>query len=97
MILGAQANLLAEVSQCIHSFQRAVVAIGTQYGDASFLNRVTAFTVSDCGRTFPCNGQGSDRGRGPHSLRRAEGQVSGFPVSSFPRGMGFTLTIGLPE
>jgi uncharacterized protein (DUF1501 family) len=31
-------------------------------------NNVTTFTASDFGRTFPCNGEGSDHGWGSHHL-----------------------------
>jgi uncharacterized protein (DUF1501 family) len=65
---GAHANLFAELSQCMNAFQAAMEQIGTLHADASFAQRVTAFTCSDFGRTFPCNGQGSDHGWGSHHL-----------------------------
>jgi uncharacterized protein (DUF1501 family) len=65
---GAHANLFAELSQCMNAFQSAMAQIGTLHGDASFAQRVTAFTCSDFGRTFPGNGQGSDHGWGSHHL-----------------------------
>ena len=58
---GAHANLLAELSQCLYAFQRAMEQLG-------LANNVTAFTSSDFGRTFPSNGQGSDHGWGSHHL-----------------------------
>ncbi|MBC8096874.1 MAG: DUF1501 domain-containing protein [Akkermansiaceae bacterium] len=58
---GAHANLLAELSQSLFYFQRAMDQLG-------LANNVTAFTSSDFGRTFPCNGQGSDHGWGSHHL-----------------------------
>lgn len=58
---GAHANLLAELSQCLYAFQRAMEQLG-------LANNVTAFTASDFGRTFPSNGQGSDHGWGSHHL-----------------------------
>ena len=67
-ILGSQANLLAELSQSINSFQAAMHKIGTQYGDADFEKRVTSFTNSDFGRTFPSNNLGSDHGWGSHHI-----------------------------
>ena len=65
---GAHANLFAELSQCLNAFQSAMDQIGTLHGDPSFAQRVTAFTCSDFGRTFPSNGQGSDHGWGSHHL-----------------------------
>ena len=65
---GSHANLLAELSQCLNAFQSAMDQIGTLHGDLSFAQRVTAFTCSDFGRTFPGNGQGSDHGWGSHHM-----------------------------
>ena len=59
--LGSHANLLAELSQSVLAFQRAMEQLGLS-------NNVTAFTASDFGRTFPSNGQGSDHGWGSHHL-----------------------------
>ena len=61
VILGAHANLFAELSQSLLVFQRAMEQLGLQ-------NSVTAFTASDFGRTFPSNGVGSDHGWGSHHL-----------------------------
>jgi uncharacterized protein (DUF1501 family) len=58
---GAHANLLAEVSQSLLAFQRAMEQLGLS-------SNVTTFTGSDFGRTFPSNGQGSDHGWGSHHL-----------------------------
>ena len=68
VVIGSQANLLADISQSVWAFQKAMKAIGVQYGDPSFVNRVTTFTASDFGRTFPSNGLGSDHGWGSHHL-----------------------------
>ncbi|OAI56203.1 hypothetical protein AYO49_00950 [Verrucomicrobiaceae bacterium SCGC AG-212-N21] len=68
VIVGSHADLLAEVSQCIHRFYNAMGAIGTAQGDPNFINRVTSFTASDFGRTFPCNSLGSDHGWGSHQI-----------------------------
>lgn len=65
---GSHANLLAELSLCMNAFQSAMDQIGTLHGDTSFAQRVTAFTCSDFGRTFPGNGQGSDHGWGSHHM-----------------------------
>jgi uncharacterized protein (DUF1501 family) len=59
--VGSHANLLAEVSQSMFAFQRAMEQLGLS-------NNVTTFTASDFGRTFPCNGEGSDHGWGSHHL-----------------------------
>lgn len=58
---GSHANLLAELSQGMHAFQRAMEQLGLS-------NNVTSFTASDFGRTFPSNGDGSDHGWGGHHL-----------------------------
>jgi uncharacterized protein (DUF1501 family) len=59
--IGSHANLLADLSQSLLPFQRAMEQLGLG-------NNVTAFTASDFGRTFPSNGQGSDHGWGNHHL-----------------------------
>jgi uncharacterized protein (DUF1501 family) len=68
VILGSQANLLAELSQSMNAFQAAMHKIGAQYSDVDFEKRVTSFTNSDFGRTFPSNNLGSDHGWGSHHL-----------------------------
>lgn len=59
--VGSHANLLAELSQGMFRFQRAMEQLGLS-------NNVTSFTASDFGRTFPSNGEGSDHGWGSHHL-----------------------------
>ena len=59
--VGSHANLLAEMSQGMFAFQRAMDQLGLS-------NNVTTFTGSDFGRTFPANGEGSDHGWGSHHL-----------------------------
>lgn len=59
--VGAHANLISELSDGMFAFQRALEQIGIS-------DRVTSFTASDFGRTFPTNGQGSDHGWGNHQL-----------------------------
>jgi uncharacterized protein (DUF1501 family) len=89
---GSHANLFAELSQCMNAFQAAMDQIGTLHGDSSFGQRVTAFTSSDFGRTFPSNGQGSDHGWGSHHLIMG-GAVKGQKTyGKFP-----TLTVGGPD
>ncbi len=69
VIIGAQADLFAELSQSIYAFQKAIKQIGITYGSATpFVNQVTCFTASDFGRTFPANGLGSDHGWGSHHI-----------------------------
>jgi uncharacterized protein (DUF1501 family) len=77
-ILGSHANLFGEVNAGFHAFTRAMEQLGIS-------DKVTAFTASDFGRTFPTNGQGSDHGWGSHHIV-AGGAVKGkrtygtFPV-----------------
>jgi uncharacterized protein (DUF1501 family) len=59
--VGSHANLLAEVSAAVFAFQRATEQM-------QIADKVTAFTASDFGRTFPTNGQGSDHGWGSHHM-----------------------------
>ena len=83
--VGAHANLLAELSQGLFAFQRAMEQLGLS-------NNVTAFTASDFGRTFPCNGGGTDHGWGSHHLILG-GAVNGRRTyGAFP-----TLAINGPD
>jgi uncharacterized protein (DUF1501 family) len=59
VLAGAHSNLMAELSQSLYAFQRAMEQLGLS-------KSVTAFTASDFSRTFPCNGSGSDHGWGSH-------------------------------
>lgn len=61
VLIGSHTNLLAELSQSMFAFQRAMEQLGLS-------QQVTCFTASDFGRTFPSNGQGSDHGWGSHHL-----------------------------
>jgi uncharacterized protein (DUF1501 family) len=58
---GAHYKLLAEVSACMFSFQRAMEQLAVS-------DKVTTFTASDFSRTLPTNSQGSDHGWGAHHL-----------------------------
>jgi uncharacterized protein (DUF1501 family) len=88
VLLGAHTNLLAELSQSMFAFQRAMEQLGLS-------NSVTSFTASDFGRTFPSNGQGSDHGWGSHHLilggavngQRTYGQFPTLMVNS-PNDLG---------
>lgn len=59
--VGAHANLLAELSQSLFAFQRAMEQLGLS-------NNVTTFTGSDFGRTLLSNDGGTDHGWGSHHL-----------------------------
>jgi uncharacterized protein (DUF1501 family) len=85
VIVGAHSNLLAELSQGLHAFQRAMEQLGLS-------QKVTAFTASDFSRTFPSNGLGSDHGWGSHHLI-VGGAVNGHQTyGTFP-----TLAINGPD
>ncbi len=92
VIIGSQASLLAELSQGINAFQNAMRQIGTQYADPSFEQRVTSFTASDFGRTFPSNGLGSDHGWGSHHLVIGGGVRGQRTYGKWP-----TLAVGGPD
>ena len=92
VILGAHANLFADLSQSLLVFQRAMEQLGLQ-------NKVTAFTASDFGRTFPSNGQGSDHGWGSHHLivGGAGAANSGSVAGGKTYGTFPTLAVGGPD
>ena len=85
VIVGAHANLMAELSQSLYAFQRAMEQLGLS-------NNVTAFTASDFGRTFPSNGVGSDHGWGSHHLILGGAVKGGKTYGKFP-----TLTVNGPD
>jgi uncharacterized protein (DUF1501 family) len=79
-------NLLGDLSKCMKAFYDEMAAQSNQ-------NNVTAFTVSDFGRTFGANaGNGSDHGWGNHQLVLG-GAVNGATLyGNFP-----SLTISGPD
>ncbi len=83
--IGSHANLLAELSQSLLVFQRAMEQLGLS-------NSVTSFTASDFGRTFPSNGQGSDHGWGSHHMIMGGAVKGQMTYGAFP-----TLTVGGPD
>jgi uncharacterized protein (DUF1501 family) len=83
--VGSHANLLAELSQGMFAFQRAMEQLGLS-------NNVTTFTASDFGRTFPCNGDGSDHGWGAHHLIMGSAVNGRRTYGKFP-----TLAINGPD
>ncbi len=92
VIQGSQANLFAELSQAMNCFQAAMHKIGATYGDPDFEKRVTAFTNSDFGRTFPSNALGSDHGWGSHHL-----VMGGAVRGQMTYGKWPTLAVGGPD
>ena len=92
VLTGAHSNLFAELSQCMNAFQSAMDQIATLHSDPSFAQRVTAFTCSDFGRTFPSNGQGSDHGWGNHHLIMGGAVHGQRTYGTFP-----TLAVGGPD
>ena len=92
VILGAHANLFAELSQSLLVFQHAMKQLGLE-------NSVTAFTSSDFGRTFPSNGVGSDHGWGSHHLiLGGAGALNGGSVlGGATYGKFPTLTVNGPD
>jgi len=85
VILGAHADLLAELSQSLYAFQRGMEQLGLS-------QNVTAFTASDFGRTFPSNGAGSDHGWGGHHLICGGAVKGGQTYGIFP-----TLAVDGPD
>ena len=85
VLIGAHTNLLAELSQSMLAFQRAMEQLGLS-------DSVTSFTASDFGRTFPSNGVGSDHGWGSHHLILGGAVKGGRTYGQFP-----TLAVNGPN
>ena len=94
VIIGAHANLLAELSQSLLVFQQAMEQLGLQ-------DNVTTFTSSDFGRTFPSNGQGSDHGWGSHHIILGGSGTTNLANRSVLGGKTYgkfpTLTVNGPD
>jgi uncharacterized protein (DUF1501 family) len=84
--LSSHASLLSNLSKCMDAFYSATVQLG-------IADKVTTFTASDFGRTFPVNGgAGSDHGWGNHQMMMG-GAVKGQQFyGTFP-----TLSVNGPD
>ena len=72
-----QWDLLQQVSQALDAFYAATVQLG-------LANQVTAFTLSDFGRTLQPSGSGSDHGWGNHHLLLGGAVNGGRVYGRFP-------------
>jgi len=86
---GAQSwqhwDLLRQVSEALAAFYNATLELGVA-------DRVTAFTLSDFGRTLQPSGAGTDHGWGNHHLLLGGAVLGGRVYGSFP-----TLALGGPN
>lgn len=80
VVIGSQANLLAELSQALDALMKAM----TQLPGGSAANDVTAFTVSDFARTFRSNGLGSDHAWGGHQIVVGGAVKGGATYGKYP-------------
>ncbi len=69
--------LLREVSSSLGAFYNALTELGVA-------SNVTTFTASDFGRTFRCNGKGSDHGWGNHHFIMGDAVKGGDIYGKFP-------------
>ena len=88
--IGGQGNLLTQVSQALNAFYAATVELGVQ-------DKVTAFTMSDFGRTFQPAGTGvaavgTDHAWGNHQLIVGGSVLGRTLYGTYPR-----LLLGGPD
>ena len=77
-IIGAQANLLRDLSQSLNAFYQATVQLGVG-------PNVTSYTASDFSRTHAVNGAlGTDHGWGNHHMVMGGGVVGQNIYGTFP-------------
>lgn len=75
--LAQQAALLSKLDDGLDAFYRKTVALGVA-------PNVTSFTASDFGRTYTCNGSGSDHGWGGHQFVLGGSVVGGTLYGTVP-------------
>jgi len=83
--LTTQQTLLGDLSASLTAFHAATVELGVA-------SSVTAFTLSEFGRTIRINGDGSDHGWGNHALVVGDAVVGGKFYGTYP-----PVQVGLPE
>jgi uncharacterized protein (DUF1501 family) len=75
--LALHPTLLSKLDDALDAFYRKTVALGVA-------SNVTTFTASDFGRTYTCNGSGSDHGWGGHHLVLGGSVLGGTLYGTIP-------------